>query len=350
MTVTEDHGLVRRIGERHREQRQFVLSADIGGTHARLAIVDVPCWPDSRTEIISYQKYFCADFASLEQLIELFLTEHDAPSIGGVSIAVAGYLSGGNVVNSNLKWSIRVDEIKKWLGFSAVSIINDFYALARGIDHIDANVVEPLNGLLSCDADQPILIIGAGTGFGAAIRVPCGNGDPVVLDCEAGQMSFAPSSRIELEILKVLMPDDGHVPMERILSGPGLLTLYQTLCEIFGRAALLGGPADIADAARTQSDPIAERAIDVFLGALGNMTADLVLASGTQGGVYLAGGVLSRLSDLVRHNESFMARFLNKGTVNSFLINIPVCLVEHGQLAVLGAASDWQRKAAVAAS
>ncbi len=350
MTVTNDYGLFRRIGERHREQRQFVLSADVGGTHARLAVVDVPGGSDSQAEIISYQKYFCADFARLEELIELFLTEHNTPNIGGISIAVAGYLSGGNVVNSNLKWGIRVDEIKKRLGFSAVNIINDFYALAHGIDHIDANVVEPLNGLLFCNASQPILIIGAGTGFGAAIRVPCGNGDPVVLDCEAGQMSFAPSSRLELEILKVLMPDDGHVPMERILSGPGLLTLYQTLCGISGRAALLGDPADIADAARARSDPIAARAIDVFCGALGSMTADLALASGTHGGVYLAGGVLSQLSDLIRRNESFMTRFLNKGTVNPFLMNVPICLVEHGQLAVLGAASDWQRKAAVATS
>jgi len=326
-----------------------ILSADVGGTHARLAIVDVPNVSDRRAEIISYHKYSCADFIGLEELIEFFLEGHLVSSINGISIATAGYLSEGRVINSNLKWGIEVNEIKKKFGFDAVNIINDFYALAYGIDHIDANVVEPLNGELTCNVSKPVLIIGAGTGFGASIRVPDSDGHLSVLDCEAGQISFAPSAAIELKILKVLMPENGHIPMETILSGPGLLTVYETLCQIHDRVPLLAEPADVADAARAQSDAIAMQTMDVFCGALGSMTADLVLASGASGGVYLAGGVLSRLSDIIRHNASFMTRFLNKGTMGPYLKNVPISLVEHGQLAVLGAAVDWKKKSSTEA-
>ncbi len=64
----------------------------------------------------------------------------------------------------------------------------------------------------------------------------------------------------------------------------------------------------------------------------------MALLYGVQGGVYLAGGILPKISQFLL-NSSFVERFLNKGPMGKALQSIPVKLVEHGQLGVIGAAS-----------
>jgi glucokinase len=182
----------------------------------------------------------------------------------------------------------------------------------------------------------PSLVVGPGTGLGAAVRIPDGD-ECIVLSTEAGQSAFAPTTPREMDILRVLSRDTSHVPVEMVISGPGLVNVYRALCGLDGHPPVLDEPSAISDAAIAGSDRVAREALDVFCGAIGSLVGNLILLYGASGGVYLAGGVLPRISGFLR-TSSFVERLLDKGPMREMLEQVPVRLIEHGQLGVIGAA------------
>jgi glucokinase len=140
-----------------------------------------------------------------------------------------------------------------------------------------------------------------------------------------------------MDILRLLTRKHSHVPVEMVVSGPGLVNIYRALCELDGRAPALDQPSAISDAAVAGSDAIAHEALQIFCGAIGSLVGTLVLLYGASGGVYLAGGVLPRISEFLRAS-SFVERLLDKGPMREMLEQVPVRLIEHGQLGVVGAA------------
>ena len=77
----------------------------------------------------------------------------------------------------------------------------------------------------------------------------------------------------------------------------------------------------------------------MFCGWLGSVVGNLVLVYGAQGGVHLAGGILPQIKDFLVRSD-FAARFRDKGQMREVLDRVPVVLVDHGQLGVIGAA-QW---------
>ena len=120
--------------------------------------------------------------------------------------------------------------------------------------------------------------------------------------------------------------------------GPGLLKLYHALCELHDTPVSLLTPAEITAAARAHGDAAATEALHVFCGLLGSFVGDLVLLYGARGGVYLAGGILPQIQPFLL-SSSFAERYFNKGVMRARLQQVPVRLIEHGQLGVLGAAA-----------
>jgi len=150
-------------------------------------------------------------------------------------------------------------------------------------------------------------------------------------------MDFAPGNAREREVLAHLAPSGDYVPYERILSGPGLLTLYTTLRALRGQPPLLATPEAITGAACAGSDADAVETVDMFCAALGSFVGNLAMAFMADGGVYLAGGVLPEMRKLLQHSH-FVQRFLDKGGMREFLQRVPVRLIEHGRHGVMGAA------------
>ncbi|MGH8215510.1 MAG: glucokinase, partial [Rhodanobacteraceae bacterium] len=239
------------------------------------------------------------------------------------------------IVNDNLAWRVSLSELRDTLAFDDVALLNDFEALGYALDD-----VRDADSLLLCGPDAqvegPALVVGPGTGLGAAVRLP-GAGNVQVLATEAGQMDLAPGTAREREVMVRLAPDGGYVPYERILSGPGLLTLYSTLCALRGEAPRLGTPEAVTVAACAGSDVDAVETVDVFCAVLGGFVGDLAMAFMANGGVYLAGGVLPEIKTLLQHSR-FVDRFVDKGGMREFLLRVPVRLIEHGRHGVLGAA------------
>ena len=313
-----------------------LIAADVGGTHARIALIEAgPAGGDFA--IVEYRKYACADYPSLAAIIEAFRAEARGGAADRIALAVAGYVIDDAVVNVNLPWPISISNLRASLDIGELAIVNDFEAVAHAIGHVDDSAAVLLSGPSRASLQGPVLVVGPGTGLGAALRIPNG-GRPVVLATEAGQATLAPETDIELDVIGELRKTMKRVQVEHVLSGTGLVNLHRAIATLRGVDAQPRTAAAITAAALAQNDPIAIETANVFCGWLGAALGDLALTYGAQGGIYLAGGVLPQMKDLVARS-AFVERFLDKGAMREVLARTPVRLVEHAQLGVIGAAS-----------
>lgn len=311
------------------------LAADVGGTHVRVARVQASGDEAHPVQLLDYRKYRNADHAGLGAILSDFLG--DGPRPANCVVATAGYArEDGTVITANVPWPLSARQIEADVGVQHVHIVNDFAAVAHAAAQVDASGVLQLCGPASAPRG-PTLVVGPGTGLGAALWIPAAHG-PVVLATEAGQASLAANTELEMAIVRHMLRERSHVSIEHALSGPGLMNLYGTLCALEGQAPSLATPDAVTAAAMAGSDATARRALDVFCGLLGSTIGDMALLYGAHGGVYLAGGILPQIREFLR-DSSFVGRYLDKGPMGEALQHIPVKVVEHGQLGVIGAAT-----------
>lgn len=313
------------------------LAADIGGTHARVALMQATQAGGRSAELLAYRKFACMDFPRLSALLKAFLDAEAQVPVRHCVLACAGQLLGDEVVNDNLPWPIHLPSLLRALELDDVAALNDFEALGYALDGTLAHGSRHLCGP-DVRGSGPTLVIGPGTGLGAAVRIP-GPAGGIVLTTEAGQMDFAPNSVREREILAHLAPDGGYVEFERIVSGPGLLTVYTALCALQGQAPRLATPEAVTAAAADSGDALATEAVEIFCAALGSLAGNLAMAFMATGGVYLAGGFLSSMFALLERS-AFEQRFLHGRSARTLLSQIPVWVTEHGRHGVQGAA-QW---------
>lgn len=317
------------------------LAADVGGTFARVALVCELRGAPQPVQVLQYRKYLCAEYPSLGAILREFSQSHGVQA-RRCALACAGFLLDDNVINTSLPWNLSVSATRAEAGLEDLALVNDFTAVAHAADQVPDSETVLLAGASPQRRSGPSLVVGPGTGLGAAVRIP--NGDEcIVLATEAGQSAFAPNTPREMDILRVLSRGHSHVPVEMVVSGPGLVNIYRALCELDRRTPILDEPSAISDAAISGSDAMAMEALQIFCGAIGSLVGNLILLYGAQGGVYLAGGVLPRISGFLR-TSSFVERLLDKEPMREMLERVPVRLIEHGQLGVIGAAIWYQQR------
>lgn len=320
------------------------LAADVGGTHVRLAIVRRAA-ADAPVEVLAFRKYHCTDHPALADFVVEFLAEHALAGHAGAKvergvIASAGYaLDDGTVITSNLPWPLSIRETRDRLGFADLQLVNDFEAVAHAAATLDSRETIRLTGPEQPMQRGPVLVLGPGTGLGAALWIPRGKRG-FVLSTEVGQSAFAPGNELELALLALMLKRQPHVSIEHAaISGPGIRNLYNALCELRGTQPTLSTPSDITAVAQSGGDAIAREALETFCGILGSAVGDMAMNYGATGGIRLAGGFLPQIRDFLKAS-AFVERYLNKGGMRAALERIPVHLVEHGQLGVVGAA-NW---------
>ena len=319
------------------------LAADVGGTHARIGLVVGSADVRRPISVLHYHRYSCADWSGLTAMLQDFVgqlagTPHAAAqgNLRHCAMACAGYVLDDAIVNENLPWPVSIREIRDGLGIQRLAVINDFEAVAYATQFIEASETRSIIDAVKPASTGPVLVMGPGTGLGSAVLLP-GQPRAQVLATEAGQISLSPGNEREIEILRVLARERPYVSFEDALSGPGLLKLYRALCELRVSPAHLLTPAEITGAALAGNDAAAVEALQVFCGLLGSFVGDLVLLYGARGGVYLAGGILPQIQPFLL-TSTFAARYFNKGVMRPYLQQVPVRLIEHGQLGVIGAA------------
>lgn len=319
-----------------------LLAADVGGTYARLGLVDIA---GEAIEVGFHRRYACAEFSDLAAILRRFREELAAgageayPTV--CVVAIAGVLQGDMLLNSNLPWQVSLAEARAEAGIEHLHLINDFEALAWALPRIPQAQLQPLGA--AGGLPLPTLLLGPGTGLGAALLVEQ-DGRPAVQPSEAGQAALAAGTPLELEVVRLLQARFGHVASERVFSGPGLVNLYLALCALREMQPRWQTPAELVEAADQGSDPLAAECIALFCGWLGSFAGDLALTF-RAGSVCLAGGLTGHLQRHLSRGD-FIRRFLDKGVLSDSLREVPVHALEHGDLGLIGAAAwhaAWPR-------
>lgn len=306
------------------------LVADIGGTHARFALVD-------ESGIVRPETYRCADFAGPAEAARAYLAEHggDSVPVRG-AFAVASAVSGDRVAMTNSPWTFSIEETRHILGLSRLETINDFTAIALAVPHLEpGHLVTVGDG--TAQPNRTIAVLGPGTGLGVSALVPCGS-SWYPLNAEGGHVTMAAANTRESEILEWLRQRFDHVSAERLLSGQGLVNLYQALSALSGHQAVYSTPDVISGHGLDGSCPICRETVDTFFAMLGTVAGNLALTVGALGGVYLAGGILPRMAEAFRRS-GFRARFEEHGRFQPYLATIPTRLIVHPLPAFVGLAA-----------
>lgn len=319
-----------------------VVAVDIGGTHARFAIADIA--GDRVQALGEVVTLNTADHASLLTAWRAFADRQDAPLPCAAAIAVASPISGDTIKLTNNSWVIQPATIAERLGVDAVHLVNDFGAVAHAVAQLP---VEHFAALAGPDRPLPargiITVCGPGTGLGVAQLLRT-NSTYHVIETEGGHIDFAPLDDLEDAMLQRLRRSFRRVSAERIVAGPGIVAIYETIAAIEGRAVASLDDKAIWSRALAGEDSLALAALDRFCLCLGAVAGDLALVQGAAG-VVIAGGLGLRLQ---RHlvNSAFAQRFAAKGRFQTLMEDIPVKLITHPQPGLFGAAAAFAQRGA----
>ena len=313
------------------------LLADIGGTNARFALARRGRNP------YAVQVLGTKDYGGPAQAIAAYLG-HKARGRWPESavIAVGGPVVGDRVKFTNAPWSFSISDLRRASGIDDLFVLNDFEALAWALPALRGTDIRKFGRGLR-DPHAPRVVFGPGTGLGVACFVPQGRAPPhtdLVVSSEGGHMSIAAGTPRESALIEALAARFGHVSAERVISGPGLGTIYQALAAIDEAATpdpVSLGAAAVTRRARSGRDPLASETMAIFSGLAGSFAGNLALGYGARGGIYLAGGVIPRLGALF-DLRAFRRRFVDKGRYRDWLAAIPTYLVLHPYQTMVGLA------------
>jgi len=318
----------------------MILAGDVGGTHTRLALIE-PRGEDLR--LIVGQIYTSHGYPSLEAIVSEFLRATSAkPDAAGIGLA--GPIRDGRCVATNLPWKVDGAELAAKTGLANVTLLNDLEANAYGIATLGPEDFEVLQEGRP-DPRGNCAVISPGTGLGEAGMFRDGQ----VLrpfPSEGGHSSFAPEGALQGELFGCLTRRFGHVSCERVLSGPGLVNIYEFLRDT-GRGSdtpdlvkemqTKDAAPVISQAAMEGRSKLCEQALDIFVRIFGAEAGNLALKFLATGGVHLGGGIAPKILPKLK-GPSLMEAFLSKGRMQPLLEAIPVLVILNENTALRGAA------------
>jgi glucokinase len=310
-----------------------LLIGDIGGTNARFALAD-PLVPGYSRQ----KKYICADYATADLAIRAYVEEFCPDGPGIVCLAAAGPVIDHAIRLTNNHWAVDAQAIAAEFTGASVRLLNDFEAIAYAIPLLTGSDSCSL-GLPETIAPDPqrysFGVVGPGTGLGYAALYKR-DGLLVPVTGEGGHQGFAPESRLQLELLKVLMTRYERVPYERLVSGPGLENIYWALAAMQGAEPPQLSAAEIFASAGKGNDKRADAAVQLFFELLGQVAGNLAISMSTFDGVYIGGGIARRYPQMLLDSR-FRAGFENKGGHRTLMERIPTRLITHDDPGLLGA-------------
>ncbi len=324
-----------------------ILAADVGGTKCLLQVLDQA---DGRWTTVTERRYESARYPSFDSVLREFLAAAGSVDFG--CVAVAGPIVENRAKVTNLAWDIDAIELARSFGIRQLLLVNDFYAVAAGVPHLQAGDFELLLERPR-DPAGAIAILGAGTGLGEAIVIPETTGWTVV-PSEGGHTDFAPANDRQDGLLRHLRARlGGHVSWERVVSGMGLVNIFTYLRDTdpdlaragFGSEAEDDLPALISQKDR-EGNALARASFDLFVDAYGAEAGNLALKVLASGGVFLAGGIAAKNIDRFRDGR-FIAAYGAKGRHSDLVMQWPVHLITNDRVGLIGAASLAARLAQV---
>jgi glucokinase len=304
-----------------------IVAGDVGGTKTILRFVG------ESGEAVE-RRYDSASYVTFDALLGEFLSSiPNRGSIDAACFAVAGPVIGGRAEVTNLRWMIESEALSRSVPITHVALVNDFYAVALGVPLLHADDLLSLNAGTR-RKNEPIAILGAGTGLGEAM-VTFAEEVWTVIPSEGGHADFAPQDEQQTRLWLDLQRKYGHVSWERLLSGMGLVNIF----------TFLGGrsedPAQVAKLAE-EGEATALETMKIFVDVYGAETGNMALRLLARGGVFLAGGIAAKN---IRYftDGRFVEAFVRKGRFQDLLRDIPVDLITNERVGLLGAAEMARR-------
>jgi glucokinase len=319
---------------------ESILVADIGGTHISAGLM-----ARDSTQASHVRKLKVADYPGLDVAIgayfSLIESENNVklPILNRAAFAVATPIMGDKIVLTNSDWQFSVGDLKQKLGLKQLQVINDFEALALSLPHL-------LPEQLRCVAGQPdprqvMAVLGPGTGLGVAGICPIGSGRWRALPGEGGHVTLAAANQFEANLLGWVRERYPHVSAERLLSGIGMPLLYQAIAALTDKPVRLQTSKEIIQQGLAHADAVAAQTLDTFCAMLGGVAGNVALTLGARGGVFIGGGIVTRLGERF-FQSAFRQRFEAKGRFAPYLAAIPTVLITDPHAALIGAARSLQ--------
>ena len=319
---------------------RMIVTVDLGGTHARFALSEVDCGRVvSLGEAVTLQT---RDHASFQSAWRSFGEHAGGPIPRGVAIAIAAPIRGAVIRLTNNPWTIRPALIRDKLDVDDYTLINDFGAVAHAVAQGEPRHFVPLCGPKGeLPPTGRISIVGPGTGLGVA-HVGRSHDGYHVQATEGGHIDFAPIDIIDDAILTRIRKRHNRVSAERVVSGPAIVDIYETLAAMEGKTIPVSEDRTIWKDGLDGSDTLAVAAIDRFCMSLGSVAGDIALAQGGSA-VVIAGGLGLRIEKMLRQS-GFANRFRAKGRFERMMAEIPVKLITHPEPGLLGAAAAFAQE------
>lgn len=304
------------------------LIADIGGTNARFGIVD----QDGTHDLLYLE---CHDYTGPAEAAEAYLNQigiKERPKTG--VFAVAGPADDDLVGFTSIPWAFRKTKLQQELGLDKLDVMNDFKAVALAIPGISEKLLHKIGGDDPVPG-RPIGVIGPGTGLGVASLFWSGN-RYIAQPGEGGHVTMAPVNEREFAIFQQLRVKYHHISAERVCSGKGLVNLYNAIRALDDKLDKPDlEPPEISKKALMRECEICEESLDLMMGFLGRASGNLALTLIAQGGIYIAGGIPSKLGDYIFHSR-FLEEFQAKGRFKDFMKKMPSYLIQHDSIGLLG--------------
>jgi glucokinase len=309
------------------------LVADIGGTNARLGLVTA-----EGNEVFGIEQLSNKNYPHLIDVVNKYLSRAQCIVMPKKAcFAVASPVSGDRVDFTNNSWSFSIQELKAQLGLEYLKVINDFEAVALSIPYLGPRELLRVGGGEAVP-HHTIAVMGPGTGLGMAALIP-NNPKPLPLATEGGHACFAPQDEIEAHIAARIRLRSGFCSNEDLLSGGGLVSIYEGLCDWYRSPVVANNPSDIVSKALDRSDERCLAALQCFCAILGSVAGDFALQMGAKGGLFIAGGIVPRFKEFLVEHSQFRERFESKGRFRSYLEAIPTSIIIAPQPGLIGAAS-----------
>lgn len=319
----------------------MILAGDIGGTSTRLAAFQVT---QDRLTPVLVSKYPSQTYPGLEDILREFLAENPI-KVDHAAFGIAGPVRQGRVEATNLPWVVDAAALARELVTGSVSLLNDLEANTYGIFELTPQDFAVINSGTPVEGGN-LGVCSAGTGLGEAGAVWDGT-RYIVFATEGGHTDFAPRDELETELLMYVRARlGGRVSYERILSGPGLYTVFEFLrdtgrgtVEPWLQQELERGDrsAVVSQNGMANKSELCVKALDLFTEIYGAEAGNLALKLMATRGIFIGGGIAPKMLPKLQ-SRLFMDAFAGKGRFEPLLRAVPVRVLLNDEAALLGAA------------
>ncbi|HSX10362.1 MAG TPA: glucokinase [Chlamydiales bacterium] len=320
----------------------MILAGDIGGTNTRLALFE------KGKRVSQERKFPSHKYKGLEEIVAEFL-QTEKGKVERACFGVAGPVRNGVCKTTNIPWIIDAAKLAKAVHIPSVHLLNDLEANAYGLQVLQPEDLYLLNPGEKQKGNRAL--IAAGTGLGEAGLFWDGKTHHPFA-CEGGHADFGPRNEAEIELFLYLKKKFGHVSCERVVSGPGLHSIFQFLVDT-GKETLSREVKEemekrdpskvISDWGSRGKDGACVRAVDWFVSMYGAEAGNLALKFLSLGGFYVGGGIAPHIVEKMKQG-TFLSSFADKGRFHQLLLSIPIWIVLNDNAALLGAAFYADKK------